>query len=283
MDITLIRTFIEVANTGSFIAASERLFVTQSAVSLRIQRLEQSLGHALFTRSKGGAILTSAGTQFERYALSLLKVWEEARQQIAIPHGYNKALSIGAEYSLWPGMGFRWIDLMREAMPGLSIHAEVGLSDRITRYLVEGTVQAGLMYAPQQRPGLILEPALDDELILVSSYKVSVDDIHDSFVSVDWGPEFTHFLALTLPRLTDSGQSMALGALAGDYVVHRRASAYLPALSVKRYLDDGKLHVVADAPRFAHPCWIVWRDDLPDDILKMARSTLSRLTQDTVI
>ncbi|HBR38874.1 MAG TPA: LysR family transcriptional regulator, partial [Sulfitobacter pontiacus] len=38
MDITLIKTFIEVANTGSFVAASERLFVTQSAVSLRVQR-----------------------------------------------------------------------------------------------------------------------------------------------------------------------------------------------------------------------------------------------------
>jgi len=52
MDITLIKTFIEVANSGSFVAGSERLFVTQSAVSLRVQRLEGSLGHALFSRSK---------------------------------------------------------------------------------------------------------------------------------------------------------------------------------------------------------------------------------------
>ena len=58
MDITLIKTFLEVSNTGSFVAACDRLFVTQSAVSLRIQRLEDSLGHPLFTRSKAGAILT---------------------------------------------------------------------------------------------------------------------------------------------------------------------------------------------------------------------------------
>ena len=53
MDITLIRTFIEVANTGSFVAACDRLFVTQSAVSLRIQRLEDSHLHLRLHNSSG--------------------------------------------------------------------------------------------------------------------------------------------------------------------------------------------------------------------------------------
>ena len=91
MDIALIRTFLEVAATGSFVNASERLFVTQSAVSLRIQRLEDSLGKQLFQRSKSGAELTPAGREFERYALSLVKIWEEARQQIGVPEGYTKS------------------------------------------------------------------------------------------------------------------------------------------------------------------------------------------------
>lgn len=54
MDIALIRTFLEVAATGSFVNASERLYVTQSAVSLRVARLEQDLGKQLFSRSKSG-------------------------------------------------------------------------------------------------------------------------------------------------------------------------------------------------------------------------------------
>ncbi len=78
MDITLLRTFLDVAATGSFVTASERLFVTQSAVSLRIQRLEDSLGRPLFIRSKSGAELTTAGVAFERYAASIIRVWEEA-------------------------------------------------------------------------------------------------------------------------------------------------------------------------------------------------------------
>lgn len=275
MDITLIKTFLEVVNTGSFVAACDRLFVTQSAVSLRVQRLEDSLGHALFVRSKAGAVLTPEGRQFEPYALSLLKIWEEARQQIAIPAGYSRAISVGAQYSLWPRMGFRWIDAMQTEMPELSVHCEVGMTNRIMRFLVEGVIQAALLYAPQLRPGLIVEPALDDELVLVASWPGATLDLGDAFVSVEWGPEFTHALAIALPHLTDSGRSMALGALVMEYIVNRRAAAYLPVRSAKRYLDAGKLHLVADAPRFPYPSWVIWRDDIPDDLAALARRTLN--------
>ena len=89
MDIALIKTFLEVAGTGSFVAAAERLFVSQSAISLRIQRLEDELGRPLCTRSKSGAVLTPAGREFHHYALSILKLLEEARLQIALPEGYD--------------------------------------------------------------------------------------------------------------------------------------------------------------------------------------------------
>lgn len=74
MDITLINTFLEVASTGSFVSAPDRLFVTQSAVSLRVQRLEESLGRPWFTRSKAGAELTPAGKELESYAISMIKL-----------------------------------------------------------------------------------------------------------------------------------------------------------------------------------------------------------------
>jgi DNA-binding transcriptional LysR family regulator len=279
VDITLLKTFVEVANTGSFVAACDRLFVTQSAVSLRIQRLEDSLGHPLFVRSKAGAVLTPAGQQFERYALSLLKIWEEARQQIAIPEGYTRAFTIGGQYSLWPRLGFRWIDALRAEMPDLSIRTELGMTDRITRFLVEGVVQAALLYTPQLRPGLIVEKALDDELVLVASYPDATLDLKDDYVFVDWGPEFTHAHAIALPHLTNAGLTMGMGAMAADYIAHRKGAAYLPARAVKRRLDAGSLHLVANAPRFPYPSWAVWRDDLDDEVAVLARRTLATVVQ----
>jgi DNA-binding transcriptional LysR family regulator len=275
MDITLIRTFLEVAATGSFVSASERLYVTQSAVSLRIRRLEDSLGKPLFTRSKSGAELTPAGREFERYAMSLIKIWEEARQQIAVPEGYEKSLTLGAQYSLWPRLGFRWIDAMQEAMPTLNVRAELGMPERITRFLVEGIVQIGLLYIPQLRPGLVAHKVLDEELVLAASWEAEFDEItEEPYVFVDWGPEFVHAHALELPDLTNPGLTLSLGAMSADYIVKRRAAGYLPARYIKPYLDEGRLHLVPDAPRFPYPIWSIWREDLDDDVRAAAEATL---------
>jgi len=65
MDIDQNRTFLGVAANGSFREAANRLHVTQSTVSTRIQRLETSyLGHTLFVRNRFGAALTLPGQRF---------------------------------------------------------------------------------------------------------------------------------------------------------------------------------------------------------------------------
>ena len=67
MDINLARTFLMVAETGSFIDAARKMNVTQSTVSARIKSLEDLLGRPLFERSKNGAELTSSGSQFQKH------------------------------------------------------------------------------------------------------------------------------------------------------------------------------------------------------------------------
>ena len=275
MDIALLKTFLEVAATGSFVNAADRLFVTQSAVSLRIQRLEDSLGKPLFTRSRAGAEMTAAGREFERYALSMIRVWEEARQQVAIPEGFTRSLTIGAQYSLWPRLGFRWIDRLQTAMPDLNVRAELGMPDRLTRFLIEGVMQVGLLYMPQLRPGLVAQKLLEEELVLVASWPdADVDSVRGRYVFVDWGPEFVGAHALALPDLTNPGLTFSLGAMVAEYVVNRKAAAFLPARYVKPYLDAGTLHLVADAPRFPYPVWAVWREDLDPELRKLAEAEL---------
>ena len=55
MDIDQARTFLAIAASGSFIEAAQRLHVTQSTVSARVQRLEDELGSRLFVRNRAGA------------------------------------------------------------------------------------------------------------------------------------------------------------------------------------------------------------------------------------
>lgn len=282
MDLALLKTFLQVAETGSFVAASERLFVTQSAVSLRISRLEELLGQSLFTRSKTGAELTPHGREFEGYALSLVRTWEQARQQVAVPAGFDRHLTIGAQVTLWPRIGFRWIDALRAAVPDLGLRADMGSTEDLTRAMTEGVMQVMLTHSPRVRPGLSVERLIEDELVLVAPWAgATPDDLAGRYAQVDWGPDFMAFQAQHLPGLAAPGLTLGVGALATRFSVGRGMAAFLPAAHVKRHVDAGRLHLVEGVPGFSYPVWSVWRDDLDEDLARIAADTLQEVAART--
>ena len=103
MDIALARTFLMVAETGSFIDAARKMNITQSTVSARIKGLEELFGRPLFERSKSGAALTGAGEQFQKHALALVRVWQHAQLEVGFSGPYRDHLAVGAHATLWDG------------------------------------------------------------------------------------------------------------------------------------------------------------------------------------
>ena len=69
-----IRTFLWVARLGGFRKASDRLHLSQPAVSTRIANLEEELQAQLFSRGSGGLELTKKGQQLLGYAEQMLFV-----------------------------------------------------------------------------------------------------------------------------------------------------------------------------------------------------------------
>src|SRR4051812_10051047 len=69
--------FYHVARQGTFSKASKILGITQSALSQRIQNLEQELGTALFVRESSGVRLTDVGQELVRYCKSRESLEEE--------------------------------------------------------------------------------------------------------------------------------------------------------------------------------------------------------------
>src|SRR5208282_479593 len=157
MDIEQARTFLEIAESGTFVKAAERLNITQSTVSMRIKSLEDSLGRPLFTRSKAGAQLTAAGQQFRRYATTVVRAWQQARQDVALPPGFRAVLGIGGQYSLWDRLLIKWVPWIRTALPDVAVRAEVGTPETLIRQLGEGLLDIVAMYAPQNRTGFVVE------------------------------------------------------------------------------------------------------------------------------
>src|SRR3954470_19598593 len=78
IDIDQLRTFIAIAETGSFTKAAEIVHKTQSAVSMQMKRLEERLGRPIFARDGRASKLTEDGEQLLDYARRIVKLNIEA-------------------------------------------------------------------------------------------------------------------------------------------------------------------------------------------------------------
>ena len=78
LDLDLLRTFVEVAETRSFTGAGERLGRVQSAVSMQIRRLEDITDSRLFSRTPQKVELTAEGEQLLTFARRILSLSDEA-------------------------------------------------------------------------------------------------------------------------------------------------------------------------------------------------------------
>jgi len=80
---TQLRTFVEIAATGSVRQAAERLFVTPPAVSAALAALQKELGVSLVQREGRGLMLTSQGELFAGYSRRILGLLDEAVTAVA--------------------------------------------------------------------------------------------------------------------------------------------------------------------------------------------------------
>jgi DNA-binding transcriptional LysR family regulator len=74
LDTDQLRSFVAIVDTGSFTRAAERVFRTQSAVSMQIRRLEEQLERPLFVKQGRGVRLTEDGEKLIDYARQILQI-----------------------------------------------------------------------------------------------------------------------------------------------------------------------------------------------------------------
>lgn len=258
MDINLARTFLMVAETGSFIDAARKLNITQSTVSGRIKVLEDMLGRPLFARSKTGAALTNAGQQFQKHALALVRVWQHAQAEVGLSDQHRDHMSVGAPVALWDGFLIRWLSWMRYTIPDIAVSAFQGNSAVMTQRLIDGTLDLAVMYRPLQPPGHTIEHLFDEEFVLVNSAKAVSRRGASDYVFVDWGPDFQQDHAIAFPELTNPGLSLDVGPISLDYILTNESAGYFPLRLVKQHVGRGRLRVPKRARKFVYPVYMVY-------------------------
>lgn len=170
MEVDDIRAFVAVADTGSVSAAARELFLTQPAVTRRLQRLESSIGARLLDRSRRPFALTRAGEAAIARCRSLLISLQELRTlagdgrpagelRIAVAHALTELTLAGP------------VDEVQRAFPGVSLRLSTGWSRDLLERVRTQAVDAAFLLLPEGEDlptGVTGTRVASDRLLVVS-------------------------------------------------------------------------------------------------------------------
>jgi DNA-binding transcriptional LysR family regulator len=162
-----LQAFREVARLGTISRAAEALFVSQPALTARIQGLERMLGSPLFVRGRHGSRLTEAGRAFLPHAERALTAVERGREAVAeVMSGSGGRLTIGAAPAVSTYVLPTMLHRFQADHPGVHLSVRSGHSEDVLEMVLREEVDLGLM-RPIQHAEVISSLLYEDELVLV--------------------------------------------------------------------------------------------------------------------
>jgi LysR family transcriptional regulator, flagellar master operon regulator len=272
MNIEHMRAFLEVTATGSFQLAADKLHVTQSTISARIKALEDRLNRPLFVRKRNGAELTAGGHHFHRHALTAVRAWDRGRSEAALSEDLTAIVNLGIQLNHWDRIAAPWLGWMQAQAPDVATQIISEYSGPLMHRLRDGLLDLAILYDPQQRAELTIEPFLTEKLILISTSPRPVDKGRvEGYVFVDWGDTFRAQHSLAFPETPAPKLSVGLGAVALDHILKQGGSGYFLEETVAPLIAEGRLHRVVGAPVFERPTYLVYQSDpIDEDLVAMA-------------
>lgn len=260
MDIEQLRTFLEVSRTRHFRIAGEELFVTQSAVSARIKKLEEELGVKLLERQSRAIKVTPEGYRMLRYAEAILAIWRRARQDVALTEDTGIQLAVGGLFSLWDILLQAWIQDLQQRVSHLALLAEAHDHDYLLRRLLDGALDLIFVYEPPQLEEVRLREVSAVPLIMVSSKsgQRAARALERGYVMIDWGYSFALQHAREFPDARVPSVRMNQARMALTFILNCGGAAYLAEQTVLEELEQGLLHRVVDAPPIMRYAYAVY-------------------------
>jgi DNA-binding transcriptional LysR family regulator len=170
MDDHRLKVFCTVAETKSFSKASEIIHLTQPAVSLQIQALEEIYETKLFDRSSSTVTLTPAGEILYKYAKQILSLYAQVEKEIATLTGLIKgSVRLGASTTIANYLLPSVISDFKKRNNRVRFHLLIGNTKRIVDHLNNGIISFGLVEGDVSKFKIKAEKVLKDELVVIVS------------------------------------------------------------------------------------------------------------------
>ncbi|MBE7682701.1 MULTISPECIES: selenium metabolism-associated LysR family transcriptional regulator [Paenibacillus] len=168
MNFHQLHIFYTVAEKGSFSAAAQALHMTQPAVTMQIQSLEDYFGTKLLHRSTKKIELSEAGRTLLPHAkrsVELVRQTDEAMS--AFTQMLQGRLQLGASLTIGEYVLPRMLGPFARQYPDISIVMKVMNTTQIMDDILKHQLNFGLIEAPIHHPDMIVEPVMQDELKLI--------------------------------------------------------------------------------------------------------------------
>lgn len=168
MELRQLRYLITIADEGNFTRASEKLFISQSALSQQIQTLESDVGTILVNRSRRGITLTDAGRILYQHAQHALYEIEEAQTAIHELQGLQRGeLHIGVVQTVNAYLMPSIVAEFTAHYPAVKLSISELSADDIEVGLETGALNVGIGFTPPTNPSIQIQPLFDESLVLV--------------------------------------------------------------------------------------------------------------------
>ena len=169
IDLYPIQVFYTVAMERSFSRAAEKLFRTQPAVSMMVQRLEGELGEKLIDRSGRELVLTDAGQVVLEHARRLENLQVELENSLAeLRDNAAGRLIIGANESTTLYL-LRHLQKYRRLFPRVRVQVRRSLSSKIPGQIIDGDLELGVISYDPEDDRLYSRVIYNDHLAFVVS------------------------------------------------------------------------------------------------------------------
>lgn len=212
MDLTLIRSFLAVAETGTITEAAERIGITQPALSRRLQQFEDHLGMPLLMRGRKGATLTEIGRLVQSEAQGIVAHYERMQEMVSSHrHLEGGTVRIGGGATAVSYMLPEAIAAFQAAHPQVRFQLREAGSSEIADDVVAGHLELGVVTLPVRDRELDVTPLTTDRIVLVARQdhplarrrRVRIDDLADqAFVAFEAGSALRQIID---SKLRDAG------------------------------------------------------------------------------
>ncbi|MDP4096834.1 selenium metabolism-associated LysR family transcriptional regulator [Paenibacillus sp. P96] len=168
MNFHQLHIFYTVAERGSFSSAAQALHMTQPAVTMQIQSLEDYFGAKLLKRSTKKIELSEAGKTLLPYAKRSIELFREADQSMSsFTHMLEGRLHLGASLTIGEYVLPRLLGPFGREFPHIRVMMKVMNTAQIMDEILKNQLSFGLIEGPIQHADIAVEPVMQDELKLI--------------------------------------------------------------------------------------------------------------------